>query len=112
MLSQRVVNLITKEYQFRVEVDKVFLPDLGRHLQISDLTYYDVVAGLTLDLNGESHSRPIRFEVIGSTTTKLNDVCGFLSKIWPYCDESAKAYVMHNWQVKDPWNDMPEIFPN
>lgn len=112
MLSQRVVNLITKEYQFRVEVDKVFLPDLGRHLQISDLTYYDVVAGITLDVMGISHSRPIRFKVVGSTTTMLHDVCGFLSEIWPDCDKSAKVYIERNWQVKDPWNDRPEIFPN
>lgn len=111
MLSQQVVHLI-KKYNFTVEVDKVFLPDLGRHLQISDLTCYDVVAGLTMDLMGVSHSRPIRFEVVGSTTTMLNDVCGFLSDVWKYCDPSTKAYVRRNWQVRDPQNDHPEIYVN
>lgn len=112
MLSQRVVNLITKEYQFRVEVDRTSLPNAKRHFQLSDANYYDLVVSITLGLYGVPHALPIKVEVVGSPTTMLNDACGFLSKVWKYCDPSAKAYIERNWQVKDPWNNRPEIFPN
>lgn len=112
MLSQRVVNLITKKYQFRVEVDQTSLTNNGRPFQLGDATYYDLVVSLTMGLMDLPHALPLKIEVVGTTTTRMSDVCGFLSEMWPDCDESARHYIMRNWQVRDPQNDRPEIYVN